>query len=202
MGEQFVVNIPLLFADTIDPLNQFRTTIKINATPEIVGSDLRIVLDELNAGEVNLSNEHIANILTMIGDNDIIEEGAFVIKNFDQQMSASGMGIESVALMENKLRIYITLSETIPLQDLQDAVEDVLAEVSGDPSYPPELNDAIDDLLAEVANPEGNTEEAVNELIEVFEGLSDEDQQALFDDLVAAFESTDVDYEDLYGLIP
>jgi hypothetical protein len=38
--------------------------------------------------------------------------------------------------------------------------------------------------------------------MDVFEGLSDEDQQALFDDMVAAFESTDINYEDLFGLIP
>ena len=202
MNGDFVVNIPMTITDTTDPLKKFQTIIKIDATPEVSGSDLRIVLNELTAGEVNLSNEHIANVLTMLGDNEIIVDGAFVIKDFDQQMDAAGMGIESVALVNDNLRMYVTLSDAIPLQDIQNAVEDVLNQVANDPSYPPELNDAINDLLTEVADPSGDPEAAVEQLMDVFEGLSDEDQQALFDDMVAAFESTDINYEDLFGLIP
>lgn len=202
MSGDFVVNIPLTITDTTDPLKIFQTIIKIDATPEVSGSDLRIVLNELNAGEVTLSDEHIANVLTMLGNNDIIEDGAFVIKDFDQQMNAAGMGIQSVALVNNKLRIYVSLSESIPLQDIQNAVQDVLNQVSGNPNYSPELNDAINDLLTQVADPEGDPQAAVEQLMEVMEGLTDEEQQELFDDLVAAFASTDVDYEDLFGLIP
>jgi hypothetical protein len=202
MNGDFVVNIPMTIEDMTDPLKLFTTIVKIDATPEISGSDLRIVLNELNAGEVTLTNEHIANVLTMLGDNEIIENGAFVIKNFDQQMDAAGMGIESVALVNDKLRIYVSLSETIPLQEIQDAVQDVLDQIAGDPSYPPELNDAINDLLTEVQDPNGDPAQAVEDLMTELDDLTDEEQQQLFDDMLTAFEGTGLTYEDLFGLLP
>ena len=202
MNGDFVVNIPMTIEDTTDPLKSFNTIVKIDATPEISGSDLRIVLNELNAGEVTLTNEHIANVLTMLGDNEIIENGAFVIKNFDQQMDAAGMGIESVALVNDKLRIYVSLSETIPLQEIQDAVQDVLDDIANNPSYPPELNDAINDLLTEVQDPNGDPAQAVEDLMTELDDLTDEEQQQLFDDMLTAFEGTGLTYEDLFGLLP
>ena len=202
MDNDFVVNIPLTISDMADPLKVFQTIIKIDATPEIAGADLRIVLNELVAGEVTLSNEHITNVLTMLGENDIIVDGAFVIKDFDQQMDAAGMGIESVALTNNKLRMYITLNETIPLQEIQDAVQDVLTQIADNPAYPPELNDAINDLLSEAIDPEGDPAAAVENLMTELEGLTDAEQEQLFNDLVDAFENTDINYEDLFNLLP
>lgn len=202
MEDNFVVNIPLIITDNLDPQKKFQTIIKIDAIPEVSGSDLRIVLNELNAGEVTLSNEHITNVLTMLGENEIIVDGAFVIKDFDQQMDAAGMGIESVVLVNNKLRMYVTLSETIPLQEIQDAVQDVLTQIADNPAYPPELNDAINDLLTEALDPSGDPEAAVEELMTQLDNLTDEEQEQLFNDLVDAFENTDINYEDLFNLLP
>ena len=202
MNSDFIVNIPLKIKDTSDPLKVFQTIIKIEATPEISGSDLRIVLNELNAGEVTLSNEHITNVLTMLGENEIIVDGAFVIKDFDEQMDAAGMGIESVALMANSLRMYISLNESIPLAEIQDAVQDVLDQIADNPAYPPELNNAINDLLAEVQDPSGDPEAAIENLVDALDDLTDDEQEQLFNDLVEAFENTDIDYEDLFNLLP
>lgn len=196
----FTVNIPLTITDSLDALKKFQTIIKIDATPEVVGSDLRIKLNSLKANTVALTEEHIANVLTMLGDNDMIVDGAFVIKDFDQQMSAAGMGIESIAQVNNKLRIYVSLSETIPLTQIQDAVQTVLDEIANNPSYPPALSDAINNLITEVQS--GDPMEAVENLLEVLDDLTDEEQQQLFDDLVAAFAETDFSYEDIFNLIP
>lgn len=202
MNNDFIVNIPLTITDSTDPLKSFQTIIKIHATPEVSGSDLRIVLNELVAGEVTLGSENIANVLTMLGDNEIIVDGAFVLKDFDQQMDAAGMGIESVTVVNNGLRMYITLNDTIPLQEIQDAVQDVLNTISGNPNYPPELNEAIDDLLAAVVDPEADPEAAIEQLVAVLEGLTDEEQEQLFNDLIEAFEGTGQSFEDLFGLLP
>ena len=202
MDDDFVVNIPIILQDINDANKRFQSIIKIKATPEISGSDLRIILEELVAGEVTLSQEHIGNILTMLGNNNFIVDGAFVIENFDEQMDAAGMGIESVAVVGDSLRIYVTLAQTIPVEEIQQAVQDVLEVVNGNPEYPEELNQAIDDVLTEVLDPAGEPEAAVEELLVIIEGLSDEEQQMLFDDLVAAFEGTDLNYEELFGLLP
>ncbi len=201
LEESFVVNIPLTITEDTDPLKKFQTIIKIEATPEVSGSDLRIVLNTLQAGQVTLSNEHVNNVLTMLGENEIIVDGAFVIKDFDEQMDAAGMGIESIVQLNEKLRMYVSLSEIIPLTEIQDAVQDVLDSIADNPTYPPELNDAINDLLTEVANPTGDPEQAVEDLMGVLDDLTDEEQQELFDDMLAALENTDLSYEDLFGLI-
>jgi hypothetical protein len=202
-AETFVVNVPITIEDTTTPGNKYQTIIKIDATPEISGNDLRIVLNALTAGEVTLGNEHIGNILTVLGeDNGFIIDGAFVIENFDQQMDAAGMGIESVDVTNDSLRLYVTLSETIPIADIQEAVQDVLDAITDNPNYPPELNDAINDVLDSLLDPEIDTEEAVEELIATMDDLTDEEQEELFNDLVAAFADTDLNYEDLFDLIP
>ena len=103
LEESFVVNIPLTITEDTDPLKKFQTIIKIEATPEVSGSDLRIVLNTLQAGQVTLSNEHVNNVLTMLGENEIIVDGAFVIKDFDEQMDAAGMGIESIVQLNEKI---------------------------------------------------------------------------------------------------
>lgn len=199
----FVVNVPITIEDTATPGNKYQTIIKIDATPEISGSDLRIVLNTLAAGEVTLGNEHIGNILTVLGeDNGFIVDGAFVIENFDEQMDAAGMGIESVAVTSDSLRLYVSLSETIPIADIQEAVQDVLDAIADNPNYPPELNDAINDVLDSLTDPLLDPEEAIEELIATMDDLTDEEQEELFNDLVDAFADTDLNYEDLFDLIP
>ncbi|MCR3906184.1 MAG: hypothetical protein NUK62_04055 [Tenericutes bacterium] len=202
MTDVFTINIPLIIEDIGDNTKRFQTIIKIDAAPEMDGNDLKINLNALTAGEVTLSEEHIGNILTMLGDNEMIKDGAFVFENFDEQMNAAGMSIESVAMVNSKLRIYVDLNDLIPLEDIQDAVEQVLDTIVDNPEYSPELNDAINDVINNLNDPEGDPEQAVEDFLETLDDLSDEEQQALFDDLVEAFEGTDLDYEDIFGINP
>ena len=64
MSDSLIVNVPVLIENLSDPEMSFPTTIKIAATPEIDGNDLKIVLNELSAGEITLSEEYIENILS------------------------------------------------------------------------------------------------------------------------------------------
>jgi hypothetical protein len=202
MSDVFTINIPLIIEDIGDNTKRFQTIIKIDATPEMDGNDLKINLNALTAGEVTLTEEHIGNILTMLGDNEMIKDGAFVFENFDEQMSAAGMSIENVVMVNSKLRIYVTLNDGIPLEDIQNAIEDVLDAIVDNPEYSPELNDAINDVINNLNDPEGDPEQAIEDFLETLEGLTDEEQQQLFDDLVEAFEGTDLDYEDIFGINP
>ena len=200
--EEFKVNIPLQIFEIADPSKSFSTIIKIDAAPSISGSDLVIDLNELSAGEVTLTNEHIANILTMLGDTDLIVNGQIIIKDFDQQMNQAGMSIESVIVVNSKLRMYVSLSDSIPLQDIQDAVQDVLDNVSNNPNIPPEVGDAIDDVLNSLTDPEGDPEQAVEDFLNTFEGLDDEEQQEVYDALLDEFENSEYSLDDILGLLP
>lgn len=197
----FVVNIPIQIVSILEPTHKFQTIIKIDALPTIDGSDLVIVLNELSAGDVTLTEEHVSNILTMLGDTDLLnEDGNLVIKDFDQQMSQAGMTINSVSMVNNKLRMYIGLSDSIPLGDIQDSIQGVLDAINGNPDLPPEVNDAIDDVLTSLTDPAGDPEQAVEDFMTTFEDLDDAEQQEVFDTLLEELEGSEYSLEDILGL--
>ena len=197
----FKVNIPLIILNAQD--DSFQTIIKINALPQIDGSDLKIVLNQLSAGEVVLGAEHISNILLMLGDNDLIKNGAFVIENFDQQMSAAGLSLESVDVVNSKLRLYVSLGENDTLiAEIQEAIQEALDIISNLDYDNEDLNQAIDDLVGSLLDPEADPEAAVENLLAVMQDLTDEEQQQLYDDLLAAFEDTDFDFDSIFNLVP
>lgn len=201
MDDNLVVNIPMRIEDTNDPLKFFPTIIKITATPEIDGSDLKIVLNELNAGEVTLTQEHITNILSLLGSSDLLVDGAFVISDFASQMDQAGLSLQSTEVVGNKLRMYVALNDTIPLADIQNAVSDVLDAVANNPAYTPELNTAINDVITNIDNP-ADAQAAVDDLLAVIDTLPDSEQEALFQDLVDAFAGTGLTYDEIAGLLP
>jgi hypothetical protein len=199
----FVVNIPLQIVSIAEPTHKFQTIIKIDALPTIDGSDLVIVLNQLSAGTVTLTEEHVSNILTMLGDTELINaDGNLVIKDFDEQMSQAGMTINSVSMVNNKLRMYIGLSDSIPLGDIQDSIQGVLDALNGNPDLPSEINDAIDDVLTNLADPAGDPEQAVEDFMNTFEGLDDAEQQEVFDTLLEELDDSEFSLDDILGLMP
>ncbi len=198
----FVVNIPLKISSIAEPTNTFQTIIKIDATPSMSGSDLVITLNQLTAGEVSVTNEHLANILTLLGDTDLIVDGNIVIQDFDQQMNQAGMSIDTVEVVNSKLRMYVELSDQIPLGDIQDAIEDVLTGISDNPDIPAEIDTAVDDVLNSLTDPSGDPEQAVEDFMETFEGLDEEEQQVVYDALQDEFENSEYSLDEILGLIP
>lgn len=198
----FVVNIPLKISSIAEPTNTFQTIIKIDATPSMSGSDLVITLNQLTAGEVSVTNEHLANILTLLGDTDLIVDGNIVIQDFDQQMNQAGMSIDTVEVVNSKLRMYVELSDQIPLGDIQDAIEGVLDGISDNPDIPAELDQAVDDVLNSLTDPSGDPEQAVEDFMETFEGLDEEEQQVVYDALLDEFENSEYSLDEILGLIP
>jgi len=202
MNDNIVVNIPILIEDVNNPENNFPTIIKIAATPEIDGSDLKIVFNDLTAGEISLSEEYITNILALLGDSAFIVDGAFVIEDFDSLMSQAGMALQSVQVIGDKLRLYVILNESIDLVEVQDLVTDVLLDIVDNPEYSDEFNGAIHDVLDSVSNPLVDSDEAVENLILIFDTLTDTEQTAVYEDLLTAFEGTDYDLDYILGLLP
>ncbi len=202
MDNDFIVNIPLKIDDMNNPGNEFRTIIKIDATPEIDGNDLRIVLNELTAGTVTLGQEHITNILTLLGDSSFIVDGAFVIENFDAQMGSIGLSLSGVEVVADSLRLLVSLNDAHLLSEIQTAVNDALEAVANNPDFTPEINDAINDVLGSINDPNADPQAAVEDLINVFDTLNDEQQQVVFDELLTALEGTQLNYEDILNLLP
>ena len=200
-SDGLIVNIPLIIEKADDTEKTFRTVIKIEGLPSVDGNDLIIQLNSLIAGEVTLTSEHIDNILTMIGDNEVIRDGALVLENFDEQMSQAGLSIQNVTVVNQRLRLHVSLSD-VPYVEVQQAIKDVIQGVSNNANYSPVLNDALNNVFDSLADPEAEPEAAVQQLLEVVEGLSDEEQEQLMNDLLAEFENTDLDFETIFGLLP
>lgn len=203
VDEQLSVNIPLSLVDLDELTHEFKTIIKIDATPSINGADLVISLNELTAGEITIGQEHIANILTLLGDTDLIEDGNIVIKDFDQQLQQAGMSLEDVAVMDSRLRLYVGLDDDNPLGDIQNTVTDVLDDF--DTTGYGDLGDDLDDLLADLDDPNTtpeDLEEAVTDVLESIEDLTDEEQEQFFEDLAQDLEDAGMSLEDILGIVP
>ncbi|MGE4320161.1 MAG: hypothetical protein AB7E61_01780 [Acholeplasmataceae bacterium] len=201
MDDNFVVNIPLEIVDQNDTNKKFTTIIKIDATPSIEnGSDFVITLNGLSAGEVTLDGEHMDSILALIGENDYITDGKIVIEDFDAQMQQVGMSISDIEVSGSNLRLYVDLSGTLDLTDLQDTIQNVLDNTIAT-DYP-EISDEIDSLITSLTDPNGDPEQAAQDLIDAISQLDDADQQALFNDLASDLESSGYSMDDILGLIP
>jgi hypothetical protein len=202
MGESFVIAIPIIIQDINDPLKKFQTIIKLEAEPAISGNDLVIAMNSLSAGLVTLGEEYIDGILTLIGDNDMIVDGQFVIQNFNDQLAQAGMTLSQVAMVNGNLRLYVQLDDSIPLAEITQAVQDVLDIVQNDPNLTPEVQDAISDVIDSLTNPEVDTEEAIEALLAEMENLDDAEQEALYTSLLDALSGLEEEYADLFDLIP
>ena len=203
MDGEFIVNIPLTLSSIENPTHVFATIIKIQATPEMSGSDLRIVLEELAMGEIALGAEDIDLVLTLLGDTGFIEDGALVIKDFDTQMQQAGMSIVDAAMVNDKLRLTVELSAQIPLEDIQNIIGDVLDTISNNPDLPPELAESVDDVLDSLLT--GDTEQvtqAVEALLADLEGLDDAAAEALLNDLLDTLSQEEHDFGDIFNQIP
>lgn len=203
MDDFFYVNIPVTISSIETPANVFPTIIKIKATPSMNGADLVIALEELEMGEITLTGEDINIVLTLLGDNNLIQDGAFVIQDFDTQMQQAGLSIIDAAMVDSKLRLTVELGDTLPIQDVQDLINGVLDNIANNPNYPPELNESIDDVLASLTSgDQAAIEQEVQELLNTMEGLDDETAEALLNDLLTELENQETNLDDLYNQLP
>jgi hypothetical protein len=112
------------------------------------------------------------------------------------------MSIDNVEVLNSKLRMYVELSDQIPLGDIQDAIEDVLTGISDNPDIPAEIDTAVDDVLNSLTDPSGDPEQAVEDFMETFEDLDEEEQQVVYDALQDEFENSEYSLDEILGLIP
>lgn len=196
------VHIPLRIVSIADGSHYFQTILVIDGVPSMNQKDLVVTLGELKAGLVSLSSEHMANLMTMLGDSELFDDGKLVIKDFDQQMNQAGMSVESVGIVNQKLRMYIELNTAIPLQDIQDEINSVLGSIVNDPNLPDDMGDAISSFLDEIAVPNGDPEQAIEDMLDAFAGLDEQEQQAVFDILAEGLDNSSISLEDLLGLAP
>lgn len=202
VGNNFYINIPLSIIKNSDSALAYHTIIKLHANPVMEGSDLRLELEHLSMGEVTLEGEHIGSILGLLGETDFVQDGALVIKDFDQQMTQAGLQIRSVEAGVFGLRLFVELNDSLPFSQIADAIQNALSDIADNPDYPQELNDAINNLLDALADDDADTNAAVEALLEEMQNLDDDTQTELFANLETALADEDVSLEDIFDLNP
>jgi len=205
MDTVFKVNIPIEIRDINDSNKVFRTIIKLDALPEVSGNDLLINLNSLEAGLVTLDGEYISDILGLIGENDSIVDGKFVIQNFNDQLAQAGMTLTSVVMIAETqtkaaaLRLYVQLDDSLfPISEIIDAITNILDELVNNPDVPQEVQDAVQNLIDNLDNPEA-LEAAIEELINSFGDLDDQELQDLYENILSELGE---DYSGLFDLLP
>jgi hypothetical protein len=201
MGDAFVVNLPIRITDINDPTKMFATIIKLDALPDINGNDLIINVNSLQAGQVTLTAEFISDILSLIGDNEMISDGRFVIRNFSDQMSGAGMTLTQVQMVNSKLRLYIQLDESsLPMSEIVETVQSILDELATNPNVPPQVQESVNDLISNLNNPEA-LNESIEDLLSTVEGLSDEELADLYATILDLLSDSDTDLSQLFNLL-
>jgi len=210
---QFMVNIPrTITKDGSELTHSFESIIKISATTQIVGDDLRINLSVISAGNgvepLTLEGEFLSSILALVGgdsEDSFIQDGAFIIKDFVSNLVSSTLSITGIQVVGSNLRMFIDFGDSELLGQIGAAVQEVL-DLLNNPDYPEELATAIDNTLAARLDPDldpAEVEAALANLIDTISTLDPEDQQVLYDDLLAALGNLEnFDYDDLFNLIP
>jgi len=208
-NNQFMVNIPLLITkDGFEATHSFESIIRMSASIELSGDDLRINLSSITAGNgdepLTLEGEFLSSILALLGDDSedgFIQDGAFVIKDFVTDLVSGTLSITGIQVVGNKLRMFVELGDAALLDQIGDAVQEIL-DLLNNPDYPAELTDAISNLLDPTLTPE-ELEEALTTLIDTISGLDPDDQETFYSDLLGALENLDgFDSDDLSNLIP
>ena len=204
MDTVFKVNIPIEIVDKEDSNKIFKTIIKLDALPEVSGNDLLINLNSLQAGEVTLDGTYIADILALIGDNEAIVDGKFVISDFNTQMAAAGMNLTSVQMIPETdtkaaaLRLYVQLDNSVyPIDDIVDAITNILDELTTNPDIPEEVQNAVQELIDNLDNPE-DLEAAIEDLINTMGDLDEEELETLYNELLEALGD---DYSSIFDLL-
>jgi len=206
-GETFLLNLPVTLAKNDDPSKVFKTIIKLDAVPSLEDNDLVITLQAMTAGDVSVEGDDINAILTLLGDNDLVQEGRIVISDFDQQISQAGISLEGVTVTNSRLRLSVGLSD-MDVQEIQtfatEVITDVLTDLTtNDDEEINAIGESVQDILDAVQAEEDPTE-LIETLVTDFQTLTDEQQAEVYTLLETALNDPENEYtlEDLFEFFP
>jgi hypothetical protein len=206
-GETFLLNLPVTLAKNDDPSKVFKTIIKLDAVPSLEDNDLVITLQAMTAGDVSVEGDDINAILTLLGDNDLVQEGRIVISDFDQQISQAGISLEGVTVTNSRLRLSVGLSD-MDVQEIQTFATEVFTDVltdltTNDDEEINAIGESVQDILDAVQAEEDPTE-LIETLVTDFQTLTDEQQAEVYTLLETALNDPENEYtlEDLFEFFP
>ena len=180
----------------------FETAIIISVSPSLEASDLVFELMSIQLGTIAIDQSLINSGLASVS-SDFIDGNAIKIENIDALFGVEGVTFESVEVVGDSLRVSVNASDAIDTTVIADTVNDVLDTLSNDENIPESVSVAAEEVIAAaLSGDEAAVTEAVGTLIDTFDTLTEEEQQALSETVLSIIESSDFSFDEIFGLLP
>lgn len=199
IDETMKIVIPI---DMLQGEQSFETAIIISVSPSLDASDLVFKLMSIQLGMIAIDQSLINSGLASLS-SDFIDGNAIKIENIDTLFGVEGVTFESVEVVGDSLRVSVNASDAIDTTVIADTVNDVLDTLSNDENIPESVSVAAEEVIAAaLSGDEAAVTEAVGTLIDTFDTLTEEEQQALSETVLSIIESSDFSFDEIFGLLP
>jgi hypothetical protein len=196
------IHVPFSLTNTLTD-DAFISYVIIGTTFELAEANLEIELTSIQLGTLSLEASLISSLLANLPDNDMLVGSKIVIKDLDALFGNAGISLESIVMLDQAIRIYVTASETLDLSVVTELVDDILEAFTENPNIPAAVSEAANEVLAAVLSGDTEVIEAeIENLLETFETLTEEEQAILSQEIQALIENSDIDFTDLFNFIP
>jgi hypothetical protein len=174
---------------TSEPADIFKTDFTLVATPSISDDkqDLVFTVDLIHIGDdTTVSNDKVRSILSLVGDNEMIQGDQIILKDFMTNFSNAATTVDSVTVVGMYIRFVVspTAANQQAFSDLQDAIDSALQTVLLNPDFA---------TLQDVYN---NDPEDTQGLLDALNELTPAQQAAFYASLNSAL-ATEVDLDAL-----
>ena len=185
-----------------DESQSFDTAIFIEVNPSMDGTDVLFELTSITLGTIEIEETLLTSLLGYV-NSSFINDNTIRIENIDTLFGIEGISLRSIAVAGNALRITVNADDALDVSLVNQAVDDLLEAFTNDESIPETVSNAAQNVLDVVSS--GDEEaitQAVSEMIDVFDTLTVEEQEALSNTVLAILEDSDITFENIFDLIP
>ena len=185
-----------------DESQSFDTAIFIEVNPSMDGTDVLFELTSITLGTIEIEETLLTSLLGYV-NSSFINDNTIRIENIDTLFGIEGISLRSIAVAGNALRITVNADDALDVSLVNQAVDDLLEAFTNDESIPETVSNAAQNVLDVVSSgDEEAISQAVSEMIDVFDTLTVEEQEALSNTVLAILEDSDITFENIFDLIP
>lgn len=193
------IHVPFRITNTLT-FDAFTSYVIVGTSYELIESDLHIQLTSVTLGTLELDDTLLNSILDNVPTNDMISGNAIVISDLDTLFGSAGISLQAIESYDNYIRVLVTANETLDFTVVEDLVDDILTTFTENPNIPASVAEATQDVLDAVLAGDSEAVQAqVENLIETFETLTEEEQAILAAEIEALIANSDIDFNDLFN---
>lgn len=164
--DKLTISVPIKIGkDT----SYFETKFKLTVNLRVNDNDLVIEFKESSIGELLIDEESIKEILDLAGQENIVDN-QMTVTDFFVPFKDAGIEVTSINIVNNKLLFHF---EGLNINNILDDIQTTINN--------PDLNDKVNEIIGKIDNDQEITEEDIQELIEIMEGLTETEIENLQD---------------------